>query len=40
MQVGHLEGDTVIGAKHKQAIVTVVERKSGYAMIQGGEEDG
>ena len=32
-QVGHCEGNTVIGANHKQAIVTVVERKSGYAVI-------
>ena len=32
-QVGRWEGDTVIGANHKQAIVTVVERKSGYAVI-------
>jgi len=32
--VGHWEGDTVIGANHKQAIVTVVERKSGYAVIE------
>lgn len=32
-QVGHWEGDTVIGANHKQAIVTLVERKSGYAVI-------
>jgi transposase, IS30 family len=32
-QVGHWEGDTLIGANHKQAIVTVVERKSGYAVI-------
>ena len=32
-QVGHWECDTVIGANHKQAIVTVVERKSGYAVI-------
>lgn len=31
--VGHWEGDTVIGANHKQAIVTMVERKSGYAVI-------
>ena len=32
-QVGHWEGDTVIGAAHKKAIVTLVERKSGYALI-------
>jgi IS30 family transposase len=32
-QVGHWECDTVIGANHKQAIVTVVQRKSGYAVM-------
>jgi transposase, IS30 family len=32
-QVGHWEGDTVIGAGHNQAVVTLVERKSGYAKI-------
>jgi IS30 family transposase len=32
-QVGHWEGDTVIGSAHKQAVVTLVERKSGYALI-------
>jgi len=32
-QVGHWEGDTVIGAHHKQAVVTLVERKSGYVLI-------
>jgi len=32
-QVGHWEGYTVIGAHHKQAVVTLVERKSGYAVI-------
>ena len=32
-QVGHWECDTVIGANHKQAIVTVVERKSGFAVM-------
>lgn len=29
-QVGHWDGNTVIGANHKHAIVTVVEHKSGY----------
>ena len=33
LQVGHWECDNVIGAAHKQAIVTVVERKSGYAVM-------
>jgi IS30 family transposase len=32
-QLGHWECDTVIGAKHKGAIVTMVERKSGYAVM-------
>jgi IS30 family transposase len=32
-QVGYWEGDTVIGAAHKQAIVTLVERKSGFAVL-------
>ena len=32
-QVGHWEGDTVIGAAHKQAVVTLVDRKSGYAVF-------
>ena len=32
-QVGHWKCDTVIGANHKQAMVTVVERKSGYAVM-------
>lgn len=32
-QIGHWECDTVIGANHKQAIVTMVERKSGFAVI-------
>jgi IS30 family transposase len=31
--VGHWEGGIVIGAVHKHAIVTLVERKSGYAVI-------
>jgi IS30 family transposase len=32
-QVGHWDGDTVIGAAHKQAIVTLVERKNGFAVL-------
>ena len=32
-QVGPWEADTVIGAAHKQAIVTLVERKSGFAVL-------
>ena len=32
-QVGHWEGDTVMGPRHKYAIVTMVERKSGFAII-------
>ena len=31
--IGHWEGDTVIGAGHKQAIVTLVERKSGMGLL-------
>ena len=29
----HWECDTVIGASHKGAVVTMVERKSGYAVM-------
>ena len=32
-QVGHLEYDIVIGANHMGAVVTMVERKSGYAVM-------
>ena len=32
--VGHWGGDTVIGANHKQAIETVMARKSGYTVIE------
>ena len=32
-QVGHWEGDPVLGAAHKQAIVTLVQRKSGYGVL-------
>jgi IS30 family transposase len=33
MQVGHWEGDTVIGAVQKQANAILVERKSGFALL-------
>ena len=33
MQIGHWECDTVTEANHKQVIVTVVERKSGYTVV-------
>jgi IS30 family transposase len=32
-QIGHWECDTVIGASHKSAVVTMVESKSGYARL-------
>lgn len=32
-KIGRREGDTVIGAAYKQAIVNLVVRKSGYALI-------
>ena len=32
-QVGHWECDAAIGAKYKQVIMTVVKRKSGFAVI-------
>jgi transposase, IS30 family len=31
--IGHWEGDTLIGKHHKHAIVSLVERKSGYAVL-------
>jgi IS30 family transposase len=31
--IGHWEGDTVIGAAHQHAIVTLVKRKSGFAVV-------
>jgi len=31
-QIGHWEADTVVGAKHQGALVTLVERKLGYAL--------
>lgn len=32
-QVGHWESDTLMGARHKHAIVSLVERKTGYAIL-------
>ena len=32
-QIGHWEGDTVIGVRHKHAVVSLVERKTGYAIL-------
>lgn len=31
-EVGHWEGDTIVGKNHQQGIVTNVERKSGFLM--------
>jgi IS30 family transposase len=38
-QVGHWECDTVIGASHKGAVATMVERKSGYAVMAKVKKD-
>ena len=32
-QLGHWEGNTLTGKIHKQAIISLVERKSGYAVL-------
>ncbi len=32
--VGHWEGDLVIGKNHKHVIITMVERRSGFALIR------
>jgi len=32
-RIGHWEGDTLIGSGHKQAIVSLVERKSGFCLL-------
>lgn len=34
LTVGHWEGDTVIGQNHKYALVTLVERKTGFALVR------
>jgi transposase, IS30 family len=33
-QVGHWEVDTIVGANHKQAIVSIVERKTGFTLLK------
>ena len=33
IRIGDWEADTIIGKQHKQAIVTLTERKSGYALF-------
>lgn len=32
-RVGHWEGDTIVGANHRQALVSLVERKSRYTLL-------
>ncbi len=32
-RLGDWEGDTIIGARHKGAVLTLVERKSGYTLL-------
>ena len=32
-RIGHWEGNTLIGAGHQQAIVSLVERKSGFCLL-------
>ena len=35
--IGHWEGDTVIGRNHKYDLVTLVERKTGFALVRNLE---
>ncbi len=34
-RIGDWEGDTVVGKNHKGVLVTMVERKTGYTLIEG-----
>ena len=34
LTVGHWEGDTVVGKNHKSTLVTLVERKTGFALVR------
>ena len=34
-RLGDWEGDTIVGARHKGAVLTIVDRKSGYTLLAG-----
>jgi transposase, IS30 family len=34
-RLGDWEGDTIVGARHKGAVLTIVDRKSGYTLLGG-----
>lgn len=34
-RLGDWEGDTIVGARHKGAVITLVDRKSGYTLLAG-----
>ncbi len=36
-QIGHWKGDMLVGRRHKHAIVSLVERESGYAVLANVE---
>lgn len=38
LRLGDWEGDTIIGAGHKQAIVSVVERKTQFTLLKKVEK--